>query len=126
MKRQASASTSSCTMVSTKVLERPKSTGILPRAAGGEHRQRLAVLPQAGAGELRGAAAGDPFLHDDGVVADQRGGAPVERDQRLAVVGPPSLGQSEGIGALPEGRLQDHREAAVQPAHLVEVARLEA
>ena len=98
----------------------------LPRAAGGEQRQRLAVLPQAGAGELRGAAAGDPLLHDDGVVSDQRGGAPVERDQRVAVVGPPGLGQGEGVGALPEGRLENHRKAAVQPAHLVEIARLEA
>ncbi len=53
----------------------------LPGPPRDQRRDRLAAVPQAGIGELRGAGAGHPLLHDDGVVADQGRGALIQRQQ---------------------------------------------
>src|SRR6185437_3226461 len=70
------------------------------------------------------AAAGDPLLHDDGVVADERCGALVERDQLRTVLRLPGLGLSKFVDALAKGRFQNNRKAAIDPLDLAKAARL--
>ena len=75
---------------------------------------------------MRLAAAGDPLLDDHRIAADQRGGALIKREQRVAVFRLPGLRPGEFVQALAVGRLENDREAAIEPLGFMQIARAKA